>query len=183
MTESRVSNLDRYALIAWLAKQLGGDSHRLGKKALQKIVHLIQELGDVDFGYRFSFHTYGPYSSELAGDLDVVAAIGGVKVTYNSSDNYYLIHPGTATDSVIDKGNSFVQANRAGIDKVLKLFGGRLAKELELVSTITYLRRHTPRSEFEDDVILTARVKALKPKYNAAQIEKAIAEVKTFLAA
>jgi hypothetical protein len=64
MTNSSISKFDQYALIALLAKRVGGADRRLGKKAIQKNVHLIQELGGVDAGYRFSFYTYGP---SLAG--------------------------------------------------------------------------------------------------------------------
>ena len=182
MTDSSISKLDQYALVAFLAKQVGGANRRLGKKALQKNVHLIQELGGVDAGYHFSFYTYGPYSTGLAGDLDVVAMMGGVKVTYNVSDNYYLIEPGAATDHMIRKGQEFIDKNRKAIDQVLQTFGDRLAKDLELVSTAAYLRRHAPAGEFENEVKLAERVKALKPKYTEQEILTAIREVRAFLA-
>jgi len=170
MTDNTISKRDQYALIALLANQVGGAGRRLGKKALQKNVHLIQELGGVDAGYHFSFYTYGPYSAGLAGDLDVVAAMGGAKVTYNASDNYYLIESGAATDHMIAKGQEFIDRNRIAIDQVLQAFGDRLAKDLELVSTIAYLRRHAPPGEFENVGKLAAHVKALKPKYSENEI-------------
>lgn len=182
MTDNPTSKRDQFALIALLANQVGGTGRRLGKKALQKNVHLIQELGGVDAGYRFSFYTYGPYSTGLAGDLDVVAAMGGAKVTYNASDNHYLIEPGAAADHMIAKGQGFIDKNRAAIDRVLRTFGDRLAKDLELVSTIAYLRRHAPSGEFDSDAKLCAHVKALKPKYSENEIAMAIGEVKSFLA-
>jgi len=183
MTNSSISKFDQYALIALLAKRVGGADRRLGKKAIQKNVHLIQELGGVDAGYRFSFYTYGPYSSGVAGDLDVVAALGGAKITYNSSDNYYLIEPGAETDHLIQKGRTFIERNRAAIERVLETFGGRLAKDLELVSTIAYLRRHASAGKFENNKKLAAHVKALKPKYTDKEIAKAIEEVRGFLTA
>lgn len=182
MTDNPISKRDQYALIALLANQVGGAGRRLGKKALQKKVHLIQELGGVDAGYHFSFYTYGPYSTGLAGDLDVVAAMGGAKVIYNASDNYYLIEPAVATDHMIAKGQGFIDRNRTAINQVLHTFGARLAKDLELVSTIAYLRRHAAPGEFESDGRLAAHVKALKPKYSENEIATAIREVKSFLA-
>lgn len=182
MTTDTISKPVQYALIAWIANTLGAATHRLGKKALQKVVHLIQELGGVDAGYRFSFYTYGPYSSGLAGDLDVVAALGAVKIAYNSVENYYLIAPGPENDHMIEKGQRFLEQNRAAIDRVVETFGGRLAKDLELVSTIAYLRRHAPTEEFNDDAKLAERVKALKPKYTDREIAIAIEEVRGFLA-
>lgn len=182
MTNNSITKFDQYALIALLAKQVGGANGRLGKKAIQKNVHLIQELGGVDAGYRFSFYTYGPYSSDLAGDLDVVATLGGAEITYYSSDNYCLIGPGAKTDHLIEKGRRFIERNQAEIDRVLVAFGGRLAKGLEFVSTIVYLRRHASTGKFENDEKLAAHVKALKPKYHDIEIATAIGEVKGFLA-
>ena len=171
----------QYALVAFLIRKAASADQRLGKKALQKKMHLIQELGGVDTGYRYSFYTYGPYSIGLAGDLDVIANSGGAKISYNSSDNYYLIEPDKNTDRMIEKGQAFVERNRAAIDKVLTTFGDRLAKDLELFSTIAYLRRHASKDEFDDNGKLTKHVKNLKPKYPDREIESAITKVKDFL--
>lgn len=183
MTLNTFSKPAQHALIAWIARELGGPNRKLGKKALQKLVHLIQELGGVDVGYRFSFYTYGPYSIGLAGDLDVVAALKAVEVTYNSTDNYYLIAPGSENERMIEKGMNSLEQNRAAIEQVVKTFSGRLAKDLELVSTIAYLRRHAPKEEYNDSEKLAKRVKALKPKYSEEEVAKAIEDVRNFLGA
>lgn len=172
---------DQYALIALLIKQTEQARQPLGKKALQKKVHLIQELGGVDTGYRFSFYTYGPYSVSLAGDLDVVANSGGAKIDYIHWDNRYQISPSDHTVRLINRGREFVEKNRAAIESVLQTFGDRMAKDLELVSTIAYLRRHAPQEEFEDNGKLAKHVRDLKPKYSEPEVERAIAEVKEFL--
>ncbi len=177
----KTGKVDQYALVAFLIDRAAQARQKLGKKALQKKVHLIQELGGVDTGYRFSFYTYGPYSVGLAGDLDIIAIGGGAKVRYIGADNHYLIDPGERTGRMIEKGRAFLEENRAAIEGVLDAFGNRLAKGLELVSTIAYLRRYAPREEFEDDGKLARHVRALKPKYSEAEIEKAISEVKDFL--
>ena len=182
MTQTAVTKTDQYALLTLISKKLGGPEHRFGKKALQKTVHLMQELGGVDAGYNFSFYTYGPYSSELSGDLDIAAAANVLTVAYNPSENYYLIGPSTEADRAIKNGQKFLQSNQAEIDRIIEAFGGRLAKDLELVSTIAYLHRHAPKSEFADDDKLLARVKDLKPKYSTQEIAKAIKEVRGFLA-
>ena len=173
---------DQYALIAFLIDQSSRARQLLGKKALQKKVHLMQELGDVDTGYRFSFYTYGPYSVSLAGDLDVIANSGGAKIVYNSWDNHYQIDPSEHTDRMIERGQEFIEENRAAIDNVLEVFGDRLAKDLELVSTIAYLHRHTPQEEFADDEKLSKHVRDLKPKYTEREVDQAIREVREFLA-
>lgn len=182
MTSARLSPFDQYALIALLAQRLGGAGQKLGKKALQKTVHLIEELAGGSTGYRFSFYTYGPYSNDLEGDLANTARFGGVTVTYNETDNYYLISPGPKTEEMIARGAAFLERNRAAIERVLGTFGGRTAKGLELVSTIVFLRAHDQPEIFADDAKLIPRVKGLKPKYSEAEIRKAIGEVRDFLA-
>lgn len=176
-----IGKIDQYALVAFLIKQAAQVHQQLGKKALQKKVHLIQELGGVDTGYRFSFYTYGPYSVSLAGDLDVIANSGGAKIRYMSWDNHYLIDPDERSDRMIERGQKFFGQKQEAIDRVLATFGNRSAKGLELVSTIAYLRRHSSQEEFEDNEKLVKHVMALKPKYSEMEVENAIAEVKDFL--
>lgn len=180
MTEM-TGKIDQYALVAFLIAQAAQAHKQLGKKAIQKKVHLIHELGGVDTGYRFSFYTYGPFSVNLAGDLDVIANSGGAKICYNISDNHYQIDPREHTKRMIERGRKFIEKNRVSIKRVLETFGDRSAKGLELVSTIAYLRRHAPQEEFEDNDRLAEHVRSLKPKYSEMEVRKAIAEVKDFL--
>jgi uncharacterized protein YwgA len=181
MISDSMSPFDRYALIALIAERLGGPGQKLGKKALQKTVHLIEELAGGATGYRFSFHTYGPYSHDLEGDLGNAARFGGVVMTYNEA-NYYLIAPGPKTGEMIAHGRAFLERNRRAIDRVIRTFGGRTAKGLELVSTIVFLRAHDRPETFADDAKLVARVKGLKPTYSEPEIRAAIGEVRDFLA-
>lgn len=59
-------------LVARLVSELGEVS---GRKRLQKIVHLLQSTGAKEFGYRFILHYFGPYSKELANDLDFLSDV------------------------------------------------------------------------------------------------------------
>jgi uncharacterized protein YwgA len=61
---------NQLGLIAYLAERLG-QKNKLGRKSVQKFIHIASELGKVPTGYRFSFYTYGPYSRELAADLEL----------------------------------------------------------------------------------------------------------------
>ena len=162
-------------------RESGEDGSNTRKEGLQKKVHLIQALAGVDTGYRFSFYTYGPYSASLAGDLDVVANSGGAKIQYNRADNWYLIEPNERTDRMIEKGKEYISKNQTDIDRVLGAFGDRMAKDLELISTIAYLRQHAQPENFQDEEKLVKHVRDLKPKYSNMQVRQAITEVKEFL--
>ena len=176
-----IKKTDQYALVAFLIDQAASAKRELGKKALQKKVHLIQELGGVDTGYRFSFYTYGPYSAGLAGDLDLIAISDGAEICYNNSDNRYQIDAGKLTHQMVNMGEEFITKHQSAIERVLDAFGNRTAKGLELVSTIAYLYRHSPAENFKDDEKLAMHVMHLKPKYGAVEVGKAIDEVKSFL--
>jgi uncharacterized protein YwgA len=181
MATRQVTDWDQYALIAWIVSRLARGDRPPGKKALQKIVHLIAELAGVSAGYRFRLYSYGPYSSDLASDLDVTRGFGGVEITYDAADNTFAITPGKQNEVLIGKGRAFLEGNMGKMDRVLKVFGGRLAKDLELTSTIAYLRRHEPEL-LADDTRLAARVRDLKPQYSDVQIKTAIEEVRAFVA-
>lgn len=176
-----IRKTDQYALVAFLINQAAQTGQELGKKALQRKVHLIQELGDVDAGYQFSLRTYGPYSASLAGDLDVIEISDGAKVSYNASNNRYEIGVGEFTKQIVQKGEEFISTHRPAIKRVLDTFGDRSTKGLGLVSMIAHLRRHSLEEEFEDNERLAKHVMLLKPKYEEATVDQAIGEVRDFV--
>lgn len=45
-----------------------------GRKRLQKIVHLLKSKGHPEFKQRFILHYYGPFSRQLAAQIDFVCA-------------------------------------------------------------------------------------------------------------
>ena len=46
-----------------------------GRKHLQKIVHLLQDRGATRFQYRFILYHFGPFSRDLASDLDFLRSL------------------------------------------------------------------------------------------------------------
>jgi uncharacterized protein len=177
MTKLFTSEWERYGLIAELAQKLGGTG-RLGKKAIQKYVYLLQELEGVATGYKFSFYTYGPYSSDLAGDLDVVNSLQGVSITYSPSDNAYNIAQGEKTDELKSRSVAYLQKASAGIEKLVRCFGGRYAKDLELISTIVFLNRNDQQISAINEAAVVRKVLELKPKYSVDQVRNALAELR-----
>jgi len=165
MTRLFTSEWERYGLIAELAQKLRGTG-RLGKKAIQKYVYLLQELEGVATGYKFSFYTYGPYSSDLAGDLDVVNSLQGVSITYSPSDNAYNIAQGEKSDELKSRSVAYLQNASAGIEKLVRFFGGRYAKDLELISTIVFLNRNDQQISAINETAVVRKVLELKPKYS-----------------
>src|SRR5690242_13151493 len=108
MTLNAEISWERYALIAEIVERFHRANYRLGKTALQKMVFLLQRSFGVDCDYSYILYTYGPYSSDVARDLDVVAGFGGAKIDYDFSFAGYEIHPGQASDELRHRASSFL---------------------------------------------------------------------------
>ena len=65
-------------LLILAAKYLGKIE---GRKRFQKIIFLLQEQYNIDFGYKFIAYLYGPYSSQLQNDIDMLVQAGCLKAS------------------------------------------------------------------------------------------------------
>jgi uncharacterized protein YwgA len=64
-----------------------------GRKLFQKAVYLLQEQFKVEFSYHFIPYLYGPYSSQLQTDIDILARTGYLGVSKVGPLFYYEITP------------------------------------------------------------------------------------------
>lgn len=170
---------NNYGLLAYIVKRLGVYEN-LGKTKLQKLVFLMKELKNVPVQYRFHFYTYGPFSSDLAGDLSYLDYIGGVKIYGDSYQNGYEIRPGDSTEYLIQKADIFLKWNQPAIDDILNQFGSKQARDLELIATLVYVAYYSPVYQEGDRDHLIFQTKELKPKFNEAEIDSAISELQYF---
>lgn len=177
MATPQIIPWNQYAVLAYIVKEVGGTS-TLGKTALQKIVYLLQEIGHVPIGYKYFFYHHGPYSADLAGDIDFVSTLGGINVSYDSFINMYNITEGSKINTLLGKGSDFLEAYKAKIDRVISDFKGKKAKDLELLSTIVYSIGMAEEENSLSEKELIGQVSVLKPKFNTAQIEEALAALK-----
>lgn len=173
--EFEVNDQPKHALVAYLASQQGGKG-TLGKKAVQKYIHILSSLSGLDVGYEFSFYTYGPFSRELASDLDILDGANAIIVRYNSFDNAYSITPSPTTNLV---AQGLPPALKEAADRIWEKFSGRTAKELELISTALFVSDEEGLSMKSPN--MTSRIEALKPKYSVAEIKAAQAELAALL--
>ncbi len=173
----------RYGLIAELAERLEGKCPQFGKTALQKLIFLLQELYGVDCDYEFSLYTYGPYSSRLQQDLDVVETLGGVIIErVMGGAGGYCILPGDKKDALCEKADLFLQDPRvaAALDQLIADFGAYWARDLELLSTIVFVARdlkRTSKSVSRDQLL--NMVHEVKLKFQATEIAEKIEELES----
>ncbi len=175
---------NRYALITELARRLAHRRPQFGKTALQKIVYLLTDLFGIPTGYEFEFYNYGPFSSQLHQDLDLVAHIGGVVVEdYSAEFAGYVISPGERADALIEKGADFIRSSEVdkALSRVVDEFGGFSASELELRATILFVDRDLAarRKTATRDTIIDI-VEKLKPRFERYDIESALEEMASF---
>lgn len=166
----------QYGLMAELALKLEGISPQFGKTVLQKLFYILQEIYQVPCGYDYILYNYGPYSDELADDLNFFASMDGVSIVWGQGLGYQIKKAGE-TVHFRERGKDFLTRYASQIEDVIKEFGGMNARELELRSTIIYVSREEPLEKNE----LLNRVKEIKPHFTDSEIDYAYQELQPLL--
>ena len=170
---------DRYALIVELAQRLHDRHPQFGKTALQKLIYLLQEVYGVDCGYDFSLYTYGPFTSQVLQDLDLVESFGGVKVNpVRKGLDGYRIEPFDNDDRVQDQAREFLNGISEDIETLVAEYGGYSAKQLEMRATTIYVEREMKRDGKPvslDDLVRL--VHDIKPYFPGDEIKSVVEEL------
>ena len=170
MTEYTISiPWNKYALITDLAIKIKRINAQFGKTALQKMVFLLQELYGVNCGYDFQFYTYGPFSSDLLQDLEILEFNKGVAINSNPETGGYIIVQGEKATMILEKGKKFLEENKEKIEVAINKFGEYTARDLELRSTIIFVDKYIAKKG--DDILKI--VQELKPKFDKKIIQGA----------
>ena len=148
------------------------EKEEIGKTAVMKYTFFLQRIFGLKLGYSFDIYTYGPYSSDVSGDLDSLIFYGFVDAeiySYNKSSAYKL--------KITEKGEK-IRAELSPDEKqklhqVLCLFGDKKVRNLELVSTILYFADLYERIGQEDSegYSIIKNVKEIKPHFDLVEIE------------
>lgn len=173
------NSIEKFAIITYIAKSTM-DKGSLGKKALQKLMHLSHEIRNVPVGYNFQLYTYGPFSRELAGDVDLLDSMGLISVHFDPSRNGYEIKAVDKSQEILSKNEVFVSSVKDDLDFIIDRFGGRLAKELELSSMITFILKNKLVDVDDDDAIVDKFLE-IKPHYQRAEISAGLSEIRQLL--
>jgi uncharacterized protein YwgA len=159
----------RLVAISKLAEAFAEKSVQFGKTALQKTVYLLQELYSLDLEYRFGLHTYGPFCPELLSDLDFAEALDLVEIRRSSEGDGFDIAPKAPATFEKRTTDEFKGKLADSIRRLLRDFGGRTARELELLSTIIFIDREPETTRSEEELVRLVR--EIKPKFPEAEIK------------
>jgi len=150
-------------LIGYLLKRME-DSYpdkQIGKTIVQKMMYLLTREGTVDFNY--SMYHYGPYSSEVSGELNFASSSGIVDINWVDDKGYFI----KSTQKLENFENLLTDQDKQVIDELVKKFGRFNANELSLIATAFFLKDNFNVS----DVRLAEVVHNAKPKYPYKSIE------------
>lgn len=152
----------------------------LGKVQLQKIIYFLQETA-VPAGYKYSIYHYGPYSFDLATDLDTLDSLKILKIAPDPDGHGYCISTGKFSNEYFDKNDSLINPYDQQINFVLENFIKCDASEIELKATIHYVYKNQKNKGAADKVATTSMVKKLKPKFTVEEISSAYDELNSVM--
>jgi len=167
---------ERLTVITEIVRRCAERQYNLGKIQLQKMVYFFQEKGK-DLGYTYVIFHYGPFSFELAEDIERLKTLRVLNIEPDDAGYGYHITPGVHSN-VFTTNDSVINANTHALDTIIDTLGMMTASEIELVATIHYVfsvLRETNQGDIREDVIRS--VAELKPQFNSEQIAHALANM------
>lgn len=146
-----------------------------GRTALMKCLYLLQIIRNVPLDYHFRLYTYGPFDSDVLGDLSLAERLGAVEselLQYPGGHRYEL-RGGAKAEQIIANGHNYLNEHQYEIDWVLKMFGARSARDLENVSTLVFTDRSATNQGLRITIgELVRKVHDVKPHLPMAVIEQ-----------
>ncbi len=123
-----------------------------GRIRLQKLIFLLDKLG-LDSGFKYSYHHYGPYSSDLSEATDFAKAFGLIeeKVDHRQSDGarYSVFNLGQNLN-LYPKECFFEEAR---IISAMTSITGFNSTVLELAATAYWLKNDESLNDWEVEIV------------------------------
>ena len=152
---------------AYLIDSLGVIKSR---KAYQKLIYLTKALG-VPLEGSYKMYYYGPYSDEIAKELDYMLFRDIIRV---QNDSYCFIS-GSKAKSIVEENQEFIKKYQSELDKVINSFGKLEPMQLEIIATTHFIYNNLKHLyNITDKSIIIDKVKKAKsPKFSEEQIIEA----------
>jgi uncharacterized protein len=168
----------RSAVLARIATVSAGQP--LGRTQLMKMLYFLQERKGAFLGYDFRLFTYGPFDSDVLGDL---SAACGLDILTEETKLYsrgygYDIRPAARAERLsrdLERENPDIAK---AVDEVVREFGQYGAAELELRSTIYFVYREFAEEgrAFSPEEI-AERVRQIKPYFDLPSIAQRVTDM------
>jgi uncharacterized protein YwgA len=164
----------RFKLIQYLVGKLTVP----GKVKIQKVIYFLQEACDVDLGYKFFMHYYGPYSNELNDTLQEMKAKSLLQFTLVIYPSSYYGYDIKIPDEKASEAVQLPKKIQDKADKIIALFNTEDAQNMELLSSTHFVRSILKEQgkEFDKESVVD-EVQLLKPKFEQGKITEAYEEL------
>ncbi len=163
----------KFGLISFVFKELNKSRLYYGKIVIQKILYFLQETENVNLNYRFTFYHYGPYSEELARDIQLMELNGLINSSVDPKGMGYSIHLNEiVAQKYIEQSQQVIDRNSNKITRILSDFGRFKPLFLELYTTIHFVYQDFKAVNVNGNIKknVVNVVKKMKPKFTLAQI-------------
>ena len=155
---------DRLSTILELLRR---STKKVGKTFIQKAVYVLQDWLGWDSDYKFKLHYYGPYSSDLSDDLDILDELGLIEMVFNGHG--YDIGITKEGKHFLGEHLETYMPNQPKIERAVSLVGQDDVRNMELIGTVLYFAKLAG-----DEEEITALVKTVKPHFTDKTIEGTI---------
>lgn len=176
-----MDTMQRMALLVYLVMKGQERVNAVGHTQIQKLFYLLQNGKGVPLGYKFRLYHYGPYCSELWGDLNSLKEYGYLTISANESGWGYEIR-------ILPEGRRFVTGQgvaeeiRKKVDGLLEVLGGQPVRRLEALATAHYIFQDLRKAGLlpdEDKVVY--HVLKLKPHLKENEVKEAFRQIKKLI--
>lgn len=132
------------------------------RKKLQKIVYILQMKG-VGFNEKFTYHYYGPYSTELQMEVTSLSDWGFVSETSKQTESNHVCYTYSLKEGS-DYENEYDDVQEV-IDnaEIIKHLNSIPTHVLELIATIFYLKDYNYPTDENNKDFVRKKINALKP--------------------
>lgn len=172
MKRTYFSESPTHAVVAYFVdkyNQLGQNA--LGRTALQKLCYFSKARG-VPLSFSFEIHHYGPFSVDLFRVTDELIADRVIEDQFpNLAQSAYT--PGPLCRSLLNRQRSKIKKYGKTLDRIVELFQGMPASQLELITTIHYIycSQRLSRKPKKNEVVNSVfRIK--RPKFSRLEIDR-----------
>jgi len=155
---------DRLSTILELLRR---STKKVGKTFIQKAVYVLQDWLGWDSDYKFKLHYYGPYSSDLSDDLDILNELGLIEMVFNGHG--YDIGITKEGAHFLGEHLETYMPNQPQIERAISLVGQDDIRNMELIGTVLYFAKLS-----NDDSEITKLVNTVKPRFPDTTIMNSI---------
>jgi hypothetical protein len=151
---------ERAAVLAAMITALRNVGSWCGETHIQKSIYLLQNAGEVNLGYEFVLYKHGPYSFDLATDIDTLRSNNIVEFVVPIQGYGPSVQLTSIGRRIFDRWRDFVSPLLVKIDYIADWFGTNDVRFLERIATAHFVRSRHPSDE---PYALASELRRLKP--------------------